>query len=81
MTALGLTQRYSIGDRTPGLTHAADDSLTLRTQHAEPAEGPANWLPAPAGDFRPMIRLYTPKPQVLDGSYTLPRIEKTERVD
>ncbi|MFF3497052.1 DUF1254 domain-containing protein [Streptomyces sp. NPDC002795] len=73
--------RYSIGDRTPGLSHADDGSLTLRIQHTEPAEGPANWLPAPAGDFRPMIRLYTPKPQVLDGSYTLPRIAKTGKAD
>ena len=70
--------RYSIGDRTPGLTYADDGSLTLVLQKERP-ENPAeeaNWLPAPEGDFRPMIRLYTPKEAVLNGSYQLPRLER-----
>ncbi|MFD7228994.1 DUF1254 domain-containing protein [Streptomyces sp. NPDC059881] len=70
--------RYSIGDRTPGLVHADDGSLTVHIQQespADPAEA-ANWLPAPPGDFRPVVRLYAPKEDVLDGSYRLPRIER-----
>ncbi|WP_371792392.1 DUF1254 domain-containing protein [Streptomyces sp. NBC_01471] len=68
--------RYSIGDRTPGLVYGDDGSLTLHIQKdrpTDPAEA-ANWLPAPEGDFRPMLRLYTPEQTVLDGSYEIPRI-------
>ncbi|WP_329561354.1 DUF1254 domain-containing protein [Streptomyces uncialis] len=67
--------RYSIGDRTPGLVRGTDGSLTIRIQH-DPPPDEANWLPAPEGAFRPMIRLYLPREPVLDGSYTLPRIER-----
>jgi hypothetical protein len=56
--------RYAIGDRTRGLERGADGSLTVRISTAEPAAGPANWLPAPEGPFRLMLRLYCPR--VLD---------------
>ncbi|MEV4948970.1 DUF1254 domain-containing protein [Streptomyces sp. NPDC053755] len=68
--------RYSLGDRTPGLVYDEDGSMTVVIQRERP-ENPteaANWLPAPDGDFRPMIRLYTPSPSVLDGTYRLPSI-------
>ncbi|MET9090827.1 DUF1254 domain-containing protein [Streptomyces cyaneofuscatus] len=72
--------RYSIGDRTPGLVHADDGSLTLYLSHDRPADPAraANWLPAPAGDFRPMLRLYTPGAAVLDGGYEIPAVERVE---
>ena len=55
--------RYSIGDRTPGLNIAADGSLTIYLQHDSPgAEKESNWLPTPEGDFRPVMRMYQPKP-------------------
>ncbi|MEV8564464.1 DUF1254 domain-containing protein [Streptomyces sp. NPDC051322] len=69
--------RYSIGDRTSGLVHGADGSLTVyiqRERPEDPAEA-ANWLPAPAGAFRPLLRLYTPRQEVLDGTYRIPPIE------
>lgn len=67
--------RYSIGDRTPGLTWGADGSLTITIQHDEPSDPQrrANWLPAPAGGFRPLMRIYEPRPEVFD-SYQLPPI-------
>ncbi|WP_250304220.1 DUF1254 domain-containing protein [Streptomyces sp. NBC_01387] len=70
-------ERYSIGDRTPGLVYGDDGSLTVYIQRDRPTDPveAANWLPAPAGDFRPMLRLYTPEQSVLDGSYEIPRIE------
>ncbi|MCI2956626.1 DUF1254 domain-containing protein [Agromyces atrinae] len=70
--------RYSVGDRTPGIVRAADGSITLTLSHDEPtdADARANWLPAPAAPFRPMIRLYSPRESVLDGTYRLPAIEK-----
>jgi hypothetical protein len=71
--------RYSIGDRTPGLRKAADGSLTIVIQHDPPADmDTSNWLPAPAAPFRPILRMYQPQPQVLDGSYRLPPITKAQ---
>jgi hypothetical protein len=46
--------------------------------HAPPADGDtANWLPAPAGAFRPLMRLYQPRSEILDGSYALPPLIRT----
>ncbi|MFD7321462.1 DUF1254 domain-containing protein [Streptomyces sp. NPDC059875] len=72
--------RYSIGDRTPGLTYAADGSLTLVLRHDRPGDPSeaANWLPTPKGDFRPVVRLYLPKAPVLEGTYRLPPIERRD---
>ncbi len=67
--------RYSIGDRTPGLTRHADGSLTIAIQHDQPWD-PSNWLPAPEAPFRPIMRLYQPRADVLDGSYQIPPIVK-----
>lgn len=69
--------RYSIGNRTPGLKTADDGSITLHIQHDSPgADQQANWLPAPAGAFRPVMRMYQPGQAVLDGSYVLPPIRR-----
>lgn len=67
--------RYSIGDRTPGLRRDSDGSLTILIQHEQPADT-SNWLPAPAAPFRPLMRLYQPQQPVLDGTYQLPPIRK-----
>jgi hypothetical protein len=68
--------RYSIGDRTPSLRRASDGSITIVIQHEPPADT-SNWLPAPAGPFRPLLRLYQPRAAILDGSYQIPPITKT----
>jgi hypothetical protein len=67
--------RYSIGDRTPGLRRGSDGSLTIAIQHDRPDDA-SNWLPAPAAPFRPILRLYQPRPAILDGSYEIPPITK-----
>ena len=67
--------RYSIGDRTPGLRRDADGSLTILIQHEQPADT-SNWLPAPAAPFRPLMRLYQPQQPILGGTYQLPPIRK-----
>jgi hypothetical protein len=67
--------RYSIGDRTPGLRRDEDGSLTIVIQHEQPADA-SNWLPAPAAPFRPIMRLYQPRAAILDGSYQIPPITK-----
>lgn len=65
--------RYSIGDRTQGLKLGADGSLEIYLQHENP--GPdkvSNWLPAPAGPFFFVGRLYGPGPSALSGQWQLP---------
>jgi hypothetical protein len=55
------------------LQRDADGGLTLRIQHESPEEGKkANWLPAPKGPFFMILRLYWPKPEVLDGTWKPP---------
>jgi hypothetical protein len=61
-------------------TYNADGSLTLYFQADSPGkEKEANWLPAPKGEFIPMLRMYWPKdksPSILDGSWKLPPVVK-----
>lgn len=72
--------RYSIGDRTPGLVRGEDGSLTIRIQREEPTDptARANWLPTPSGTFRPVLRIYEPADAVFDGGYELPAIERVD---
>lgn len=70
--------RYSIGDRTPGIVFDDDGGLTITISHAKPSDATAaaNWLPAPDAPFRPILRMYVPAAGVFDGSYVLPAIER-----
>lgn len=57
-----------------------DGSLTLYFQNESPGAGKeANWLPAPKGEFIPMLRMYWPKeapPSILDGTWKVPPVVK-----
>lgn len=70
--------RYSISPRQD-LKYNADGSLDLYLQNVSPgADKEANWLPAPAGKFILMMRLYWPNendPSIIDGTWTLPPAE------
>lgn len=70
--------RYSIGDRTPGTLQDADGGIVIRISSTRPTEPDvvANWLPAPKGRFRPILRMYTPGEAVLDGTYVPPPITR-----
>jgi hypothetical protein len=66
--------RFALGDRHP-LKYNADGSLDLYLQNADP--GPdkrENWLPAPPDGFSLVMRLYSPKKAVIDGSWTPPPV-------
>jgi hypothetical protein len=68
--------RYSVGNRTPGLVYGSDGSLTIPISAKKPS-GPnaPNWLPAPNGPFTLTTRLYMPKPEALDPLYAPPPVE------
>jgi hypothetical protein len=69
--------RYSIGDRTQGLQKAADGSLTLYLQRERPdGERAANWLPAPAGAMRLVLRAYEPDDALIEGRYRAPAVQR-----
>ncbi|WP_421567234.1 DUF1254 domain-containing protein [Stenotrophomonas sp. PD6] len=70
--------RHQIDSRMlPHLRRDADGGLTLYLQHDPPPGGQRhNWLPAPDGPFAARMRYYWPKPELLDGGWTSPQIER-----
>jgi len=56
----------------------ADGSVTLYFQNESPGpDKEANWLPAPKGEFIPMMRMYYPtetSPSIIDGSWKIPPV-------
>lgn len=72
--------RYSVGDRTHGVVLDDDGALTITISHTRPADSKAaaNWLPSPAGDFRPVMRMYEPDESILDQSYVFPPITRVD---
>lgn len=71
--------RYSISARQD-LKANADGSVDLYIQNQPPgADKEANWLPAPAGKFLLMLRMYWPDetpPSIIDGSWKPPAAKK-----
>jgi hypothetical protein len=71
--------RYSISPRQ-NLKTDADGSTHLYIQNQSPGpEKEANWLPAPAGKFKLMLRMYWPHedpPSIIDGTWTVPEAKK-----
>ena len=66
--------RYLINSpMLPDLKLDADGGLTLYVQADSPgADNESNWLPAPKGPFMLAMRLYWPKQEALDGTWTAP---------
>ena len=54
-----------------------DGGLTLLIQHESPGKAmEANWLPAPKGPFFMAMRLYWPKAEALEGTWTAPPLKR-----
>jgi len=70
--------RYLINSpMLPQLTRDADGGLTLLIQNQSPGKDKeANWLPAPNGPFRMYLRLYWPKAEALNGSWSKPPLQR-----
>jgi hypothetical protein len=71
--------RYSISARQ-NLISNSDGSTDLYIQKDSPGKDKeSNWLPAPAGDFILMLRMYWPtekNPSIIDGSWKIPPVTK-----
>jgi hypothetical protein len=71
--------RFAIGDRDK-LKFNADGSLDIYIQADTPGpDKEANWLPAPKdAPFQPTMRIYSPRPEVVDGTWAPPGIRRLE---
>lgn len=73
--------RYAVSNRDTFVTNP-DGSIDIYMQSESPGkEKEANWLPAPKGEFKLVIRMYDPKktpPSILDGSWTPPPVMRVE---
>ncbi|VWX61845.1 conserved hypothetical protein [Burkholderiales bacterium 8X] len=68
--------RHSIGDRTPGLRHEPDGSLSIRLQADDPGSD-QNWLPSPPGEqFYVVLRLYQPQAIHLEDRFAYPPLRR-----
>jgi hypothetical protein len=69
--------RYLINSpMLPQLQTDTTGGLTLTVQHASPdGDAKANWLPAPAGPFYLILRLYEPKPDAISGAWDVPPLK------
>ena len=68
-------QRYSIGDRTPGLKKGQDGSLEIYLQHDSPGtDKESDWLPTPKAPFFLVSRMHGPKQPLIDGTWKEPAL-------
>ena len=72
-------KRYSIGDLTKGLKYNNDGSLDLYLQRIVPKGKESNWLPAPTSGFNLVLRMFVPKPAMLDGHYMVPPVVRNDQ--
>lgn len=71
--------RYSLGDRTPGLQYDADGGLTLYFQKDSPgAAKESNWLPTGADRWGVAFRLYMPEQRAIDGEWQPPALKRID---
>jgi hypothetical protein len=68
--------RYAVGSLSPDLHRNEDGSVDILIQKEPPQDFTANWLPAPEGKFALMMRAYLPRPDMLDGRFRYPGIER-----
>jgi len=69
-------ERYALGDRD-SLDYNDDGSLDLFIGHqSPPAKRVPNWLPAPLGPLGITMRLYEPRPEILNGRWDPPPLKR-----
>ena len=61
----------------PQFKRDADGGLTFYIQHKSPGKAKkSNWLPAPAGPFSVVLRLYWPKIEAIEGEWKEPPMQR-----
>ena len=72
--------RYLINSAmVPDMVRDPDGGLTIYIQATSPGvDKERNWLPAPNGPFFMALRLYWPKVQAINGTWTLPPVKRVE---
>jgi hypothetical protein len=69
-------KRQALGDRDKLITNA-DGSLDFYIQANTPGgEKEANWLPVAKAPFTLLMRLYSPRAEILDGSWSPPAVRR-----
>jgi hypothetical protein len=71
--------RFAIGDHFSDrkLSFNSDGSLDIYIQAESPGSAKeSNWLPAPAGEFNLALRIYSPKPEMREGRWAPPPVER-----
>ena len=70
--------RYLINSpMLPQLKKDADGGITVYIQNEPPGKGKeSNWLPAPKGPFLVVMRIYWPKEEALNGTWSVPPLKK-----
>jgi hypothetical protein len=49
--------------------------LTITISNVQPGSGTDNWLPAPDGPFRMILRTYVPQTPILNGTWQPPDLQ------
>jgi len=70
--------RYSISDRTKGISFAKDGSLTIYIQNEKSEKLLTNWLPAPFGDFFMALRVYEPSLKLRSNKFIPPSVKRLQ---
>lgn len=69
--------RYSVSSsRTGELVRRPDGSVDIVFARTDPGDGGANWLPVPDAPFSAYLRMYVPRQEALDGTWTPPPIQR-----
>ncbi|MGO8961896.1 MAG: DUF1254 domain-containing protein [Streptosporangiaceae bacterium] len=70
--------RYSVGDRTPGLARDRGGALTIFLQPDSPGKTrEPNWLPtSPTDPWFAILRLYRPHPEVVNAKWQCPGLTR-----
>ena len=69
---------HALGDRDKLVTNA-DGSLDLLIQAESPGKDKeANWLPVAKAPFNLLLRLYSPRAEILNGTWTPPPVKRVD---
>ncbi|TAM67051.1 MAG: DUF1214 domain-containing protein [Microbacteriaceae bacterium] len=69
--------RSSFDDRSH-LAKNVDGSIDIYLQRTAPTGHEQNWLPAPSGKFKLMLRAYLPGAEILNGTYRVPPVVRAK---